>query len=88
VQGKSGEIVPMDLAFVLDGEVSDVPSLTIWFEVSERDENGVYDSRMRGSRGYVRLRPDTDGSWDGVNGVASVYGGSPCRIDFVVSLEQ
>lgn len=88
VQGAAGEIVPLDLAFVLDGADSEVPFLQISFEVSERDPDGVYDSRMRGSRGSVVLRPDTDGSWNGVGGIASVYGGSPCRIDFAVSLEQ
>jgi hypothetical protein len=88
VQGDTGEIVPLDLEFVVDGAATEVAWLQIQFEVSERDGAGVYDSRMRGSRGEVVLRPDADGSWDGISTIVSVYGGSPCRIDFVIEVEQ
>lgn len=88
VEGAAGESVPINLKFVLDGKASEIPYFLVQFEVSERDANGINDVRMNGALASTVFEPGTDGSWDGVSQIISVIGLTPCRIDFVVSLEQ
>lgn len=87
-QGDAGEIVPLDHEFVLDGAAADVDRLRIWFEVYERDGPDLFDDRMSGTRGSVDFVRNDEGTLDGLAGIASMYGASPCRMDFVITLEQ
>jgi hypothetical protein len=87
-EGAAGSVVVIGREYVLEGALADVGSLVISFEVSERDGTDLFDSRMRGSRGVATVRPDADGSWNGVTEVVTVPGASPCRVHFVVTFVQ